>query len=219
MLKHNKNRLHGRVRGDISATLLIAQHAEFEVIDMIRHERCELIDLLVGDEEIAFGLEERERDAECIGKTSVSCRYLLPGEKVLLLPCVRWRRVLAGMALAAVLDGHVRCICLIQRIRCYCQGRSAAEEMESCDRRDECHLPMALDWCAPTGSWTWHIFESTISSVVPSPLLHSERSPGRVERILPRRFPLDSSSTSEQYKLDRSFSFKRTNLPDHHWAH
>ena len=63
MLKHNKNRLHGRVRGDISATLLIAQHAEFEVIDMIRHERCELIDLLVGDEEIAFGLEERETES------------------------------------------------------------------------------------------------------------------------------------------------------------
>ena len=129
MLKHNKNGLHGRIRGDISATLLIAQHAEFEVIDMIRHECRELIDLLVSDEEIAFALGEK--DAECTGNASMVCWSLRPGERVLPLLCVRWKWALAGMdlAAAAALGGRVRCIWLIRRTRCCCRGRSAGQRV------------------------------------------------------------------------------------------
>ena len=47
MLQNNKNRLYSSVSRNIPIALLIAQHAQFEIVDMFDCKTCKLVDFIV----------------------------------------------------------------------------------------------------------------------------------------------------------------------------
>ena len=58
MLKHNKNGLYSCICCNISTSLLITQHSKFEIIDVIRHKCCKLIDFSISNKFIKFILND-----------------------------------------------------------------------------------------------------------------------------------------------------------------
>ena len=61
MLQHDEHRLDCRVGGDVTISLLIAQHSKLEIVDVIGDQGGKLVDLLIGDELIRLVLKSNRR--------------------------------------------------------------------------------------------------------------------------------------------------------------